>query len=1077
MLGVEYKTVGVNDVRYLEDHGDGRITAYVSVTGVQDNVNDVIHPGAYTETLKKRLPKGVWSHDWTRPVSKTHSAVELPPGHPDLPKTLSNGMPWPKEAGAVKVDMEFNTSAPRGFQAYKDVQFFGNQQEWSIGYKVPSDGATFDKKTGVRHIHKLDWYEYSPVLFGAMPHARTKLDPTVEEMQLAFKSLAFGVDITPIVLELKKWRDEHGYGALLEMKDDAGSDFVGDTPPDFEEKDYGGEDPDDDDYLDAEEFDEDEEDGDEQIDDGVDEGDGDIEDPDDEGDDGEGDPEGDGGDDEEYNDTMAGKGNPNVIRDAIGYLEELEGKLDLRGDAVEVSPEVAEGAILFAEGKTAYLEAKATGYDNVCDAVGDIQVPMSRTDEMALTAAATAFDTAVKSEDQPGAEQAATEIIDILEVLVKGSGGEDAESAQTVARVVSDMLYKMDDEDPEEDATSDEEGGGDEEYKSYFNEAGIESKNYPFADREFGFPKEVAEQVSVIGEDGIKAFIGGLDNDVLETLHGYLEVTDIDDGVKALVDDEIEIREMAGEMEFKRHVRKMSAFWEVRGYALGDEIGKPSGKKPAAAKKATKPRGAVKRGGGFSAGRPDVRKGPVVHRTPALTPGSGSNRSPVGTRIDVAHGHVMKVGPKRYTAHDARGRLITDSEGNGEHNTVRSAAAFVEDHHNHGNRLPRTIGKRPSPADLVNEKNKVTNSSDIGHVSETDYGRVTHMGGGAHMAHTHLGTRVGDIHPTKAHAERALEDHYHEFDAANPRGEDGVRRPAGHHLRDTDPDLVKMLHGRLDATRDNTDADEMMKRYSNARLNALIAHDESTHSSPGFAGYHLTREYIRRRAEDKKRGGFDAAGTAAKLRAAPTRRDAWGHVAGLSGAQLHQVSDELGIDKRLRGRNKTEHSNVIVEMSAGSRLDSAAIRGVARGGSALALSGDEPGANETSPMSGGRVRRMMDRLRRKADELGVEFKAVGPQSGADLDTAKREKYAKSGIAMPDGSYPIPNLTLLKKAIKAIGRAKDKDAAMAHIKDRAKKLNAEYLLPADWTAKKAAVDITEMKSLEDFLASVKTDTAS
>lgn len=43
-----------------------------------------------------------------------------------------------------------------------------------------------DKKTGVRHIKQLDLYEYSPVLFGAMPAARTS---SVKDAQMAYKSL------------------------------------------------------------------------------------------------------------------------------------------------------------------------------------------------------------------------------------------------------------------------------------------------------------------------------------------------------------------------------------------------------------------------------------------------------------------------------------------------------------------------------------------------------------------------------------------------------------------------------------------------------------------------------------------------------------------------------------------------------------------------------------------------------------------------------------------------------------------------------------------------------------------------
>jgi len=62
---------------------------------------------------------------------------------------------------------------------------------------------------------------------------------------------------------------------------------------------------------------------------------------------------------------------------------------------------------------------------------------------------------------------------------------------------------------------------------------------------------------------------------------------------------------------------------------------------------------------------------------------------------------------------------------------------------------------------------------------------------------------------------------------------------------------------------------------------------------------------------------------------------------------------------------------------------------------------------------------------------------------------QREKLAKSGEAMKDGSFPISNKKDLKNAVKAIGRAKNPGAAQAHIKKRAKALGATDLLPEDW----------------------------
>ena len=66
----------------------------------------------------------------------------------------------------------------------------------------------------------------------------------------------------------------------------------------------------------------------------------------------------------------------------------------------------------------------------------------------------------------------------------------------------------------------------------------------------------------------------------------------------------------------------------------------------------------------------------------------------------------------------------------------------------------------------------------------------------------------------------------------------------------------------------------------------------------------------------------------------------------------------------------------------------------------------------------------------------------------DFSTDKRKQLAKSGAAMPDGSYPIENAGDLENAVKAFGRSPD-EATKAHIKSRAKSLGITDLLPDKW----------------------------
>ena len=81
---------------------------------------------------------------------------------------------------------------------------------------------------------------------------------------------------------------------------------------------------------------------------------------------------------------------------------------------------------------------------------------------------------------------------------------------------------------------------------------------------------------------------------------------------------------------------------------------------------------------------------------------------------------------------------------------------------------------------------------------------------------------------------------------------------------------------------------------------------------------------------------------------------------------------------------------------------------------------------------------------------------------------KRQEMAKEGTAMSDGSFPIASENDLRNAIMAHGRAKDIDAAKAHIKSRASALGLEAMLPEDWKASEKSNPAEEfIQSLVEF----------
>lgn len=66
-------------------------------------------------------------------------------------------------------------------------------------------------------------------------------------------------------------------------------------------------------------------------------------------------------------------------------------------------------------------------------------------------------------------------------------------------------------------------------------------------------------------------------------------------------------------------------------------------------------------------------------------------------------------------------------------------------------------------------------------------------------------------------------------------------------------------------------------------------------------------------------------------------------------------------------------------------------------------------------------------------------------AAAFIGAKDRRKLAGKGTAMPDGSFPIPDIAHLKSAI----RLARTDAQRAHIMKRARALGASNLIPDDW----------------------------
>jgi len=66
-----------------------------------------------------------------------------------------------------------------------------------------------------------------------------------------------------------------------------------------------------------------------------------------------------------------------------------------------------------------------------------------------------------------------------------------------------------------------------------------------------------------------------------------------------------------------------------------------------------------------------------------------------------------------------------------------------------------------------------------------------------------------------------------------------------------------------------------------------------------------------------------------------------------------------------------------------------------------------------------------------------------------FSAAQRRQLAKQGKALPDGSFPIRNRRDLRNAVSSVGRTNRPIRARRWIKQRAKDLGYEDLIPEHW----------------------------
>ncbi|WP_112663324.1 HK97 family phage prohead protease [Microvirga flavescens] len=133
---------------------DGVFEGYASLFGLADLGKDVVMPGAFSDSLKKRSAAAVrllWQHDPSEPIGRWLSITE--------------------DRRGLRVRGKLNLAVAKARDVHALMRE-GAVDGLSIGFRV--DRARAERPTGLRRLEKLDLWEISIVTFPMLPAARVE---------------------------------------------------------------------------------------------------------------------------------------------------------------------------------------------------------------------------------------------------------------------------------------------------------------------------------------------------------------------------------------------------------------------------------------------------------------------------------------------------------------------------------------------------------------------------------------------------------------------------------------------------------------------------------------------------------------------------------------------------------------------------------------------------------------------------------------------------------------------------------------------------------------------------------------
>jgi len=160
-------------------------TGYASTFGNEDLGNDVVVQGAFTASLKKRMPKLLYQHDVYKPIGVIVSAVE-------------DGM-----------GLQVIGKLPKKHSLAKDVAELikiGGIDSMSIGYSIVE--AELDNQANIRYLTKVDLWETSFVTFAMNERAQIQSMKAVVPFQnLTMADKETGWEKEASIKRLMEWSE------------------------------------------------------------------------------------------------------------------------------------------------------------------------------------------------------------------------------------------------------------------------------------------------------------------------------------------------------------------------------------------------------------------------------------------------------------------------------------------------------------------------------------------------------------------------------------------------------------------------------------------------------------------------------------------------------------------------------------------------------------------------------------------------------------------------------------------------------------------------------------------------------